>query len=101
MIVILAMAECQCMTCKSCWFPRTQSPGAQPTIERLLLSYANEPLRSAWYNGFVSYSLVRTADGGFSVTVYEEKAGIDKRSRLHGIGLRGTGPLSAAFQRLS
>jgi hypothetical protein len=52
-------------------------------------------------NGFVSYSLVRTADGGFSVTVYEEKTGIDKRSRLHEIGLRGTGPLSAAFQRLS
>ena len=28
--------------------------------------------------GFVSYSLVRTADGGFSVSVYQDKAGVDE-----------------------
>jgi hypothetical protein len=34
--------------------------------------------------GFVSYSLVRTAQGGFSVSVYQDKAGVDesmKRSK--------------------
>lgn len=28
--------------------------------------------------GFVSYSLVRTPDGGFSVSVYQDKAGADE-----------------------
>ncbi len=28
--------------------------------------------------GFVSYSLVRTADGGFTVSVYQDKAGTDE-----------------------
>jgi hypothetical protein len=28
--------------------------------------------------GFVSYSLVRTADGGYSVSVYQDKAGTDE-----------------------
>jgi hypothetical protein len=28
--------------------------------------------------GFVSYSLVRTADGGFSVSVYQDKVGADE-----------------------
>jgi hypothetical protein len=31
--------------------------------------------------GFVSYSLVRTADGGFSVTVCRDKAGTDESIR--------------------
>ena len=31
--------------------------------------------------GFVSYSLVRTTRGGFSVSVYEDKAGADESSR--------------------
>jgi hypothetical protein len=31
--------------------------------------------------GFVSYSLVRTARGGFSVSVYQDKAGTDASSR--------------------
>jgi hypothetical protein len=30
-------------------------------------------------DGFVRYSLVRTADGGFSVSVYDERADIDSR----------------------
>src|SRR5262249_11534379 len=32
--------------------------------------------------GFVSYSLVRTTRGGFSVSVYEDKAGADESSRV-------------------
>ena len=32
--------------------------------------------------GFVSYSLIRTADGGVSVTVCEDKAGTDESTRL-------------------
>jgi hypothetical protein len=32
--------------------------------------------------GFVSYSLVRTADGGFSVSVYQDKAGTDESMRV-------------------
>ena len=32
--------------------------------------------------GFVSYSLIRTADSGVSVTVCEDKAGTDESSRL-------------------
>ena len=31
--------------------------------------------------GFVSYVLVRTADGGFSVGVYEDRAGTDASTR--------------------
>jgi hypothetical protein len=32
--------------------------------------------------GFVSYSLVRTAVGGFSVSVYQDKAGADESVRV-------------------
>jgi hypothetical protein len=32
--------------------------------------------------GFVSYSLIRTADGGVSVTVCEDKAGTDQSSQI-------------------
>jgi hypothetical protein len=32
--------------------------------------------------GFVSYSLVRTTDGGFTVSVYQDKAGTDESSRM-------------------
>ena len=32
--------------------------------------------------GFVSYSLIRTADGGASVTVCGDKAGTDESSRI-------------------
>lgn len=31
--------------------------------------------------GFVSYSLVRTADGGSSVSIYQDKAGADESSQ--------------------
>ena len=32
--------------------------------------------------GFVSYSLVRTTGGGFTVSVYQDKAGTDESSRM-------------------
>jgi len=31
--------------------------------------------------GFVSYSAARTADGGFTITVYQDKAGCDESIR--------------------
>ena len=33
-------------------------------------------------NGFVSYTLVRTARGGFSVTICQDKAGADESVRV-------------------
>ncbi len=33
-------------------------------------------------SGFVGYTLVRTADGGFSVSVYEDEAGADESTRV-------------------
>ncbi len=32
--------------------------------------------------GFVSYSLVRSSDGGFSVSVFQEKSGTDESVRV-------------------
>jgi len=32
--------------------------------------------------GFVSYSIIRTDDGGVTVTVCEEKAGVDESTRV-------------------
>jgi hypothetical protein len=32
--------------------------------------------------GFVSYSLVRTKDGGFSVSVFQDKAGCDESMKV-------------------
>ena len=32
--------------------------------------------------GFVSYSLVRSADGGFSVTINQDKAGADESQKV-------------------
>jgi hypothetical protein len=45
--------------------------------------------------GLVSYTLVRSADGGFSVTVCNDKAGTDE-SLKPGIGSRRT-PLALAW----
>ena len=33
-------------------------------------------------NGFVSYSLARTADGGFSVSVFGDKVGADQSTKM-------------------
>jgi hypothetical protein len=49
--------------------------------------------------GFVSYSLVRTADGGVSVTICQDKAGTDESLQLakgwiqeHGVNLSVSPP---------
>ena len=42
--------------------------------------------------GLVSYSLVRTADGGFSVTVCDDKAGTEESFKEPGTGSRRTPP---------
>ena len=44
----------------------------KPEVERLIRSV----------KGFVSYSLVRTSRGGFSVSVYQDKAGTDESIRV-------------------
>ena len=43
----------------------------KPEVEKLIRAV----------KGFVSYSLVRTASGGFSVSVFQEKAGTDESVR--------------------
>jgi hypothetical protein len=44
----------------------------KPEVERLIRGV----------KGFVSYSLVRTADGGFSVSIFQDKAGTDESIRV-------------------
>jgi hypothetical protein len=39
-------------------------------------------------SGFVGYFLVRTEGGGFSVSVYEDKAGTDESTRVAGNWIR-------------
>jgi len=52
--------------------------------------------------GFVSYSLVRTDDGGFSVSVFQDKAGADESIRLARDWIaRNAGSTGAAPPRLS
>jgi hypothetical protein len=42
--------------------------------------------------GFVSYCLVRTADGGFSVSVFEDRTGTEESSRLAADYIRQNAP---------
>ena len=51
--------------------------------------------------GFVSYSLVRTTRGGFSVSVYEDKAGTDESIRVARIRSVRTPGKTGAAHRLS
>jgi hypothetical protein len=44
----------------------------KPEVEKLIRAV----------KGFVSYSLVRTGSGGFSVSVYQDKAGTDESIRV-------------------
>ncbi|WP_448616753.1 hypothetical protein [Modestobacter sp. URMC 112] len=39
-------------------------------------------------SGFVSYFLVRTEDGGFSVSVFEDRTGTDESTRVAGDWVR-------------
>ena len=45
--------------------------------------------------GFVTYALVRTADGGFSVSVYEDQAGTEESTRRAAEWIRQTVPQAA------
>ncbi len=45
--------------------------------------------------GFISYHLVRTADGGFSVSVYEDQAGTAESSRRAAEWTRENAPEAA------
>jgi hypothetical protein len=51
--------------------------------------------------GFVSYAIARTADGGFSVTVCQDKAGCDESVLRHAIGLRRMRAILAPLHRPS
>ena len=43
-------------------------------------------------SGFVSYCLVRTADGGFSVSVFEDRAGTEESNRRAADWIRQNAP---------
>ncbi|HEX2159156.1 MAG TPA: hypothetical protein VHS79_19575 [Actinomycetes bacterium] len=45
--------------------------------------------------GFVAYTLTRTADGGFSVSVYEDRAGAEESTRLAAEWTRQNAPQAA------
>ena len=45
--------------------------------------------------GFVTYALVRTADGGFSVSVFEDQAGTDESTRRAAEWTRENAPQAA------
>ena len=56
--------------------------GASPLFE--LLEERKDEVESIirGVTGFVSYTLIRTADGGATVTVCQDKAGTDESSRV-------------------
>jgi hypothetical protein len=56
--------------------------GAKELLDVLEKSKADVEKLIRSVKGFVSYSLVRTAGGGFSVSVYQDKAGADESVRL-------------------
>ena len=45
--------------------------------------------------GFVSYCLVRTADGGFSVSIYQDQAGTEESTRRAAEWIQQTVPQAA------
>ncbi len=57
-----------------------------------------KPLMSA-VKGIVSYTLARSSSGGFSVTVCQEKAGIDESVQLAKDWISKNAPLSARQHR--
>jgi hypothetical protein len=52
--------------------------GAKELFDLLEKSKADVERLIRGVKGFVSYSMVRTADGGYSVSVYQDKAGCDE-----------------------
>jgi heme-degrading monooxygenase HmoA len=56
--------------------------GAKELIDVLEKSKAEVENLIRRVQGFVSFSLVRTASGGFSVSVFQDKAGADESVRV-------------------
>ena len=56
--------------------------GAQQLFDVLEKNKAELDRLSRSIKGFVNFYLVRTADGGFSVSVYDDKAGADESIRV-------------------
>jgi hypothetical protein len=56
--------------------------GAKELMDVLEKSKAEVDKLIRSVKGFVSYSLVRTAGGGFSVSVYQDKVGADESIRV-------------------
>lgn len=57
-------------------------PGATKLLELLEARKSEVEGLIRPVKGFVSYSLIRTADGGVSVTVCQDKAGTDESSQI-------------------
>ena len=56
--------------------------GAKELVDVLEKNKADVEKLIRSIKGFVSYSLVRTADGGFSVSVFQDKAGADESVKV-------------------
>jgi hypothetical protein len=56
--------------------------GAKELIDAIEKNKAEVEKLIRSVKGFVSYSLVRTASGGFSVSIYQDKAGTEESSRI-------------------
>ena len=67
---------------------RYSGPGASQLFDELEGKRADIERIIRGVNGFVAYSLIRTADGGASVTVCRDKAGTDESVRVAGDWIR-------------
>ena len=56
--------------------------GAKELVDVLEKNKADVEKLIRSISGFVGYSLVRTADGGFSVSVFQDKAGADESVKV-------------------
>ena len=56
--------------------------GAKELVDVLEKNKADVEKLIKSIRGFVGYSLVRTADGGFSVSVFQDKAGADESVKV-------------------
>ena len=56
--------------------------GAKELIDVLEKNKADVEKLIRSIKGFVSYSLVRTHDGGFTVSVFQDKAGVDESIKV-------------------
>jgi hypothetical protein len=57
-------------------------PGAKELIDAVVNSKAEVERLLRAVDGFMSYAVVRTTDGGFTISIYQDKAGTDESSRV-------------------